>query len=225
MEFQNIKSFTMRLLSLLPILLSTAVASPLIQPESNLLDVRDPQGPNPTSPGGPGSPTSLNPTTPGGPGSLTVTTPTTPGGPGSPTTTPPMTPGGPSDPTDPSPNPTSTGLPGDGGGGVVPPTLNPTLPGFPGGGPTLPTGPLPTRTLGPLPPSTPPPSTPSGPVSPCDGNTADTRSQWCDYSIDTDYANIVPNTGRTREYWLTITEVTVAPDGVCKCTAMEIVIV
>lgn len=47
----------------------------------------------------------------------------------------------------------------------------------------------------------------------CSGNTADDRSVWCDYSIDTDYTTEVPDTGVTREYWLELTDVTVAPDG------------
>lgn len=40
------------------------------------------------------------------------------------------------------------------------------------------------------------------PRAACDGNTASTRSQWCDYSIDTDYYETVPETGVTREYWV-----------------------
>jgi FtsP/CotA-like multicopper oxidase with cupredoxin domain len=50
----------------------------------------------------------------------------------------------------------------------------------------------------------------------CGGNTAATRSQWCNYSIDTDPADTVPDTGVTREYWLELTDVTVAPDGVSR---------
>ncbi|KAF2622424.1 multicopper oxidase [Macroventuria anomochaeta] len=50
----------------------------------------------------------------------------------------------------------------------------------------------------------------------CSGNTASTRSEWCDYSIDTDYTTEVPDTGVTREYWLTLDDVTVAPDGVSR---------
>ncbi|KAF2642493.1 multicopper oxidase [Massarina eburnea CBS 473.64] len=50
----------------------------------------------------------------------------------------------------------------------------------------------------------------------CSGNTASTRSEWCDYSIDTDYYSEVPDTGVTREYWLELTDVTVAPDGVSR---------
>jgi FtsP/CotA-like multicopper oxidase with cupredoxin domain len=50
----------------------------------------------------------------------------------------------------------------------------------------------------------------------CTGNTAHTRKKWCDYNINTDYTNVVPNTGVTREYWFSIDEVTVAPDGVSR---------
>ncbi|PVH90787.1 laccase-like multicopper oxidase [Periconia macrospinosa] len=55
----------------------------------------------------------------------------------------------------------------------------------------------------------------------CAGNTASTRSEWCDYSIDTDFTNEVPDTGVTREYWLELTDVTVSPDGVSR-SAMAI---
>ncbi|KAJ5683455.1 CAZyme family AA1 [Penicillium macrosclerotiorum] len=48
----------------------------------------------------------------------------------------------------------------------------------------------------------------------CKGNSAHKRTKWCDYTINTDYTEIVPNTGVTREYWFSIDEVTVAPDGV-----------
>ncbi|KAF2023523.1 hypothetical protein EK21DRAFT_118669 [Setomelanomma holmii] len=54
------------------------------------------------------------------------------------------------------------------------------------------------------------------PRATCSGNTASTRSEWCDYSIDIDYATEVPDTGVTREYWLELTDVTVAPDGVSR---------
>ncbi|UKZ78755.1 hypothetical protein TrVFT333_006500 [Trichoderma virens FT-333] len=52
--------------------------------------------------------------------------------------------------------------------------------------------------------------------SSCSGNTATTRDEWCDYDISTDYYNEVPDTGVTREYWLELTDVTVAPDGVSR---------
>lgn len=39
-------------------------------------------------------------------------------------------------------------------------------------------------------------------TSVCSGNTASTRSEWCDYSIDTDYYEEAPDTGVTREYWV-----------------------
>lgn len=45
------------------------------------------------------------------------------------------------------------------------------------------------------------------------GNTPRTRSTWCDYSIDTDYYSVVPDTGVTREYYLQITNAEIAPDG------------
>ncbi|KAL1795398.1 hypothetical protein ACET3X_007214 [Alternaria dauci] len=54
------------------------------------------------------------------------------------------------------------------------------------------------------------------PRAACSGNTASTRSEWCDYSIDIDPTDDVPDTGVTREYWLEITDVTVAPDGVSR---------
>ncbi|KAK2053050.1 multicopper oxidase [Colletotrichum caudatum] len=59
------------------------------------------------------------------------------------------------------------------------------------------------------------------PRAACSGNTASTRSQWCDYSVDTDYNDVVPETGVTREYWLELTDVTVSPDGVSR-TAMAV---
>ena len=49
--------------------------------------------------------------------------------------------------------------------------------------------------------------------SPCAGNTPLTRSRWCQYDINTDYTQIVPNTGVTREYWLNMEELVAAPDG------------
>ncbi|KAL4922586.1 Cupredoxin [Aspergillus aurantiobrunneus] len=52
--------------------------------------------------------------------------------------------------------------------------------------------------------------------TPCAGNTPDTRSDWCNYNIDTDYHNIIPNTGVTREYWLEIDEMIAAPDGLSR---------
>ncbi|KAI8944818.1 multicopper oxidase [Xylaria longipes] len=54
------------------------------------------------------------------------------------------------------------------------------------------------------------------PRASCSGNTATTRSEWCDSSIDTDYTSEAPDTGVTREYWLELTDVTVAPDGVSR---------
>ncbi|KAI2607872.1 multicopper oxidase [Hypoxylon sp. NC1633] len=54
------------------------------------------------------------------------------------------------------------------------------------------------------------------PRAACSGNTATTRNEWCDFSIDTDYMTVVPDTGVTREYWLELTDVIVAPDGVSR---------
>jgi hypothetical protein len=65
----------------------------------------------------------------------------------------------------------------------------------------------------------PSPSPPAPPrPNPCAGNTATTRSQWCGHSINTDYTEVVPDTGVTKEYWLELTDMTLAPDGVCKST-------
>lgn len=50
----------------------------------------------------------------------------------------------------------------------------------------------------------------------CSGNSATTRSEWCDYSISTDYYSDGPTTGATREYWLELTDFTAAPDGVSR---------
>lgn len=54
---------------------------------------------------------------------------------------------------------------------------------------------------------------PSSKSKGCSGNTAKTRSKWCDYDIHTDYDSVVPYTGVTREYTFNIDDVTVAPDG------------
>ncbi|KAF4508824.1 hypothetical protein G6O67_005156 [Ophiocordyceps sinensis] len=55
----------------------------------------------------------------------------------------------------------------------------------------------------------------------CWGNTAKTRSKWCNFSINTDYTSQAPDTGVTREYWLDISDVMIAPDGVPR-TAMAV---
>ena len=47
----------------------------------------------------------------------------------------------------------------------------------------------------------------------CINNSPNNRSVWFNYSIDTDYENIAPNTGITLEYWLEAKEVNLAPDG------------
>ena len=48
----------------------------------------------------------------------------------------------------------------------------------------------------------------------CTGNTASTRTQWCDYDVTTDYENEVVDTGVTRDIYWELSSVTVAPDGV-----------
>lgn len=46
------------------------------------------------------------------------------------------------------------------------------------------------------------------------GNSAQNRAGWCDgYDINTDYESVAPTTGRTREYWLTVGDYMLAPDG------------
>lgn len=45
-------------------------------------------------------------------------------------------------------------------------------------------------------------------------NTATSRSCWGDYNIDTNYYTTIPDTGVTREYWLSVEGVDCAPDGV-----------
>lgn len=57
---------------------------------------------------------------------------------------------------------------------------------------------------------------PRADTSACSGNTADDRSTWCDYSIDTNYYDEVPDTGVTVEYWFELQNVTTAPDGVSR---------
>ncbi|ETS73657.1 hypothetical protein PFICI_14603 [Pestalotiopsis fici W106-1] len=90
-----------------------------------------------------------------------------------------------------------------------------STPGGPGQGQPTTTQPAPGQ-----------PTSPGNPEQPvprdvCDGNTASTRSEWCDYSIDTDYTSTSPDTGVTREYWFELTDVTVSPDGVSR-TAMAV---
>ncbi|KAJ5670153.1 uncharacterized protein N7477_005516 [Penicillium maclennaniae] len=56
--------------------------------------------------------------------------------------------------------------------------------------------------------------TSAGPsITACPGNAPNNRAAWCNYSIDTDYENDVPDTGKTREYWFDVDEVTISPDG------------
>ncbi|GKU14531.1 laccase-1 precursor protein [Fusarium langsethiae] len=49
---------------------------------------------------------------------------------------------------------------------------------------------------------------------PCSGNTPSTRDQWYGYDIHSDYYSVIPDSGVTREYWLEISEIVFAPDGV-----------
>ncbi|PQE21062.1 putative Laccase-2 protein [Rutstroemia sp. NJR-2017a WRK4] len=44
-------------------------------------------------------------------------------------------------------------------------------------------------------------------------NTATSRNCWGDYSIDTNWYDVTPNTGVTREYWLSVENSTVNLDG------------
>jgi hypothetical protein len=44
-------------------------------------------------------------------------------------------------------------------------------------------------------------------------NSPTARNCWGDYSIDTDYQKMTPDTGVTREYWLVAEELILAPDG------------
>lgn len=45
-------------------------------------------------------------------------------------------------------------------------------------------------------------------------HSAEDRSCWGDYSIDTNYYEEAPDTGVLREYWFDIVNTTAAPDGV-----------
>ncbi|CZR66851.1 probable Laccase-2 [Phialocephala subalpina] len=44
-------------------------------------------------------------------------------------------------------------------------------------------------------------------------NTATSRDCWGNYSINTNYYDVTPDTGVIREYWLTAVNTTLAPDG------------
>lgn len=44
-------------------------------------------------------------------------------------------------------------------------------------------------------------------------NTASDRSSWGEYDLTTDYYNVVPDTGVTREYWFDLIQTTASPDG------------
>lgn len=45
-------------------------------------------------------------------------------------------------------------------------------------------------------------------------NSPTNRGCWGDYDLSTNYYDTVPDTGVTREYWLEVTNTTLAPDGV-----------
>lgn len=44
-------------------------------------------------------------------------------------------------------------------------------------------------------------------------NTPTSRSCWGDFDIDTNYYTTFPDTGVTREYWLSVEDIDCAPDG------------
>jgi len=48
----------------------------------------------------------------------------------------------------------------------------------------------------------------------CAGNDATSRSEWCDYNLQTDYYNDYPDTGVVRSYTFNIQNITLSPDGV-----------
>jgi hypothetical protein len=45
-------------------------------------------------------------------------------------------------------------------------------------------------------------------------NSPTNRQCWGQYDINTNYYDVIPDTGHTAEYWFTISNVTMAPDGV-----------
>lgn len=47
-------------------------------------------------------------------------------------------------------------------------------------------------------------------------NSAEDRSCWGDYDITTNYYDVIPDTGVTREYWFDVVNTTASPDGVEK---------
>lgn len=53
-------------------------------------------------------------------------------------------------------------------------------------------------------------------ATPFAGNTPTDRASWCNYNINTDYEEIAPYTGVTREYWLTVNHTQLSPDGVSR---------
>ncbi|RDW92183.1 hypothetical protein BP5796_01577 [Coleophoma crateriformis] len=57
---------------------------------------------------------------------------------------------------------------------------------------------------------------PSKPLGKRCVNSASDRSCWGDYDLSTNYYDEAPDTGVTREYWLTLSNTTAAPDGVSR---------
>lgn len=51
------------------------------------------------------------------------------------------------------------------------------------------------------------------PISSC-ANSASDRSCWGEFDISTNYYDLVPDTGVTREYWFNVENTTAAPDGI-----------
>lgn len=47
-------------------------------------------------------------------------------------------------------------------------------------------------------------------------HSAEARNCWGDYDLSTNYYEVVPDTGVTREYWFNIVNTTASPDGVEK---------
>ena len=48
----------------------------------------------------------------------------------------------------------------------------------------------------------------------CSGNTANNRSQWCEYDTSTDYYQTWPDTEVIRDFYFELTNTTAAPDGI-----------
>ncbi|KAJ5768351.1 hypothetical protein N7533_000934 [Penicillium manginii] len=52
----------------------------------------------------------------------------------------------------------------------------------------------------------------------CQGNGVNNRQEWCGFDINTDYTTITPDTGVTREFWLELDQLYLAPDGRARWT-------